>query len=109
MRQFFVGHVRVEVLPEFIFAFHQAFLQVQESLPAVSPMDIKDGDHDEHLKEENREEEPEEGGGEVVQQGYQSALLDWLIKRSDFLADTQLIEPTWTRVAIGDLKVTTLL
>ena len=37
-------------------------------------MDIEDGDHDEHLKEENRQEEPEEVGGEVVQQGHNSPL-----------------------------------
>ena len=72
-------------------------------------MDIEDGDHDEHLKEENREEEPYEGRGEVVQQGHHSALLDYVIKWQDLSGDTQLIEPTWTRVAVGALKVTTLL
>ena len=38
-------------------------------------MDIEDGDHDEHLEEEDRQEEPEEGGHDVVQQGHASALL----------------------------------
>ena len=43
-------------------------------------MDIEDGDHDEHLEEEDRQEEPEEGGHDVVQQGHTSALLvgHWL-------------------------------
>ena len=44
-------------------------------IPAVAPMDIEDGDHDDHLKEEDGEEEPEEGRGEVVQQGHHSALV----------------------------------
>ena len=92
--QFFVSHVRVEVLPELRIAlkFHHTF--IQKSLPAVAPMDIEDGDHDEHLKEENREEEPYEGRGEVVQQGHHSALLDNVIKWQDLSEDTQLIEPT---------------
>ena len=38
-------------------------------------MDIKDGDHDEHLEEEDRQEEPEEGGHDVVQQSHASTLL----------------------------------
>ena len=38
-------------------------------------MDIEDGDHDEHLEEEDRQEEPEEGGHDIVQQGHTSALL----------------------------------
>ena len=53
-------------------------------------MDIEDGDHDKHLKEENREEEPYEGRGKVVQQGHHSALLDYVIKWQDFLGDTHL-------------------
>ena len=41
-------------------------------------MDIEDGDHDEHLEEEDRQEEPEEGGHDVVQQGHANALLETL-------------------------------
>ena len=42
-------------------------------------MDIEDGDHDEHLEEEDRQEEPEEGGHDIVQQSHTSALLgQWL-------------------------------
>ena len=29
-------------------------------------MDVEDGDHDEHLEEEDGQQEPDEGGGEVV-------------------------------------------